>query len=90
MLIKTPNQENCDIKKINVHSIKEEKRHSNAEEATKLCRLHRSKGVKSDREYKAHKQDSSMKGCHYHVSTINTKIYGNMRGDVSWCVKVLL
>ena len=53
------------------------KHHLNAEEYGNLCRSRNYARVKSDRKYKACKQGTNMEGKNYHVSAINTKIYGN-------------
>ena len=55
MLIKSPNEENCNIKKISMYSVKRVNYHSYAKQCANLCILNSSKGVKSDRKYKVYK-----------------------------------
>ena len=77
MLIESPNKENCNIKKISIHSVKGGKQHSNVEECANLCKLHGPQGVKSFRKYKFCKDDAKMDAQDYHTTTIDDKIYGN-------------
>ena len=62
MLIKSLNEENCDIKKISIHSVKGEKYNWHVEKHAQICWLDRSEVVKSNQKYKACKDKRKMDG----------------------------
>ena len=51
MLIKSPNEENYDIKKISMHPVKREKHYSHADQCANFFRLNRSEEVQSNKKY---------------------------------------
>ena len=51
MLIKSPNEENSDVKKISMHTVKGEKHHSHADQCAIFLRTDRSEGVQSNKKY---------------------------------------
>ena len=74
MLIKTPTEENSGVKKISLHTVKDEKHNSHADECKNLL-----SGKRSEFGKKGQKRaiQGKLSGRDYHVTDIRTKIHGN-------------
>ena len=71
MLIKTPTEENSDVKKISMHTVKGEEHHSHAKECAKLLSEDRSKCDKKG------KKQGKIEDRNYHVTDKDTLIKGS-------------
>ena len=69
IMIESANEENYNIEKISMHSVRGEKHYSYAEECANFCRLDRST---SHKEYKVCNNSCKIVGRDYHVIDIDT------------------